>query len=1326
MHAGTVIADRFRIVGLARKGGMGSVYRARDLMRDVDVAVKLSHRLAGGHEARRMMREAQALAERLMELRHPHIVEYVAHGIADADQPYLVMEWLEGHDLATRLRQGPLAEADVVALALTVARTLSLVHGCGIVHRDIKPGNLFVVGGDLACVKLIDFGFVHMDQASSSLTPTGMFLGTPGYMAPEQIEEARAVDGRADLYALGGVMFACLTQRLPFEGTHFMSVLGKVMLEEAPRVHEFRGDVSPALGALIARLLRKKPADRPPSADALAAELDRLHGFTHDGMPAPLHAQTAVSHGEQRFFTVLLAGPLPSDKTASLVAHVQRIAGHGAEVVRLADGTLLAIFGGGSTLDDTAVRAARCALAMRETGMVAPMVVATGRGRTDTRQPVGEVIERAVALRFGDALHSAQTLAVAADTLPGVSLTGEGRQEPSRSTDQASAAAENPFEGILVDDVTANLVASRFEIGPHTGPGFRLLAETPAPPAGLALEAALGPCVGREREITAIEALLDECIEESVPRIMLVSGPPGLGKSRLASELVQRLAARGLAASQIWCAGGDPMRVGSPLGLLGRLIAHAAGMLPGASPDHQRAAVARRVRARVSGDDAERIIVFMSEIIGAPFGDDAALQLREARREARLMHDQMLHAWESWLDAAAEAEPVVLVLDDLHWADLPSVRFIEKVLRNLCGRPIFVLALARLDIDEVFPDLWATCQPERMLLRPLPRQACMELAELHAASAMDPEALARLVDRAGGNPFYLEELLQYAGDGDSEVLPDTLLALVGARLASLPADERRMLRAASVFGHRFSTRGVAALLGEDAGAGTAAGALVERLLARDLVLPERRTRAAGEQAYRFRHDLLREAAYATLPDDDRVRAHRGAAAWLEQAGERDAYVLAEHYWHGRAAARALPWFCRAAEQALAADDVKAVLERVERAMACGAGGATLGALQLLQAEAQNWSAQHQAAHASAVRAMEHLPHGSDAWAQAAHQRMWAAADLGYSDDTASVGEQILACVTRPLSDAFQIALAHCVTNLRLYGHRRQVGQALTYLEPEPRMNTPSVAGAILHMRAALATFDGYTALAATWFGEAIEQWDAAGNKRQACMDRSNLGVCLGELGQYEECIQHCRSSLDQARRLGIEHAIYGSSNRLVLTLSRQGEHREAERLFHETPQPTVRKRMQVGTLRAWLALLASRSADALAEADRVLAGMDGSSPRDDRVLTLAIRARALLELGRPHEALEAAQPAMALLQEAGAIEEGESLVRLTHAETLLATGKVAEARAVIAAAHEWLLDKAAHIDNPAWRRSFLDRVAENRRIIELASSRAGSSGQPGS
>jgi tetratricopeptide (TPR) repeat protein len=1312
MHRGTVIADRFRIEQLAGGGGMSSVYRARDLARDVDVAIKVG-RVAGHDEARRMAREAQALAEHLMALRHPHIVEYVAHGITADQQPYLVMEWLEGHDLAARLEQGPLAEGDVIALAGRLARTLSLMHGCGIVHRDIKPGNVFLVRGDLAAVKLIDFGLVFLDMDLSRVTPSGVYLGTPGFMAPEQIREPRAVDGRADLYALGALMFACLTRRLPFEGNHLTAVLGKLLFEEAPRVRELRPDVSPALDALIARLLGKSPSDRPASADALAAELERLGEPARPGDAQPLPERMAVTHGEQRFFTVLLAGPVAPDALDDVSAALASVAAsHEAEVARLAERTLLAMFTGDRALEDTAARAAHGALALRASGLAVPMVLATGRGRTDTRLPVGEVVERAAALRFGPARRAAHEDYVLIDTMGNILGAQPDADDAPAIATATVPMAEVAVDGILLDEVTARLLEGRFAIEPHAGPGFRLHGELPAARTGRPPARPAGPCLGRERELSHIEQLFDECIESSTPRAVLVAGPPGMGKSRLAEELVHRVDVHTAGAAAVWRAGGDPARVGSSLGLLARLILHATGGLQADSAAEQRAALASRVRARVAAGDAARVVAFLSEIAGLPHAGEGDLQLREARRDARLMHDQMLRAWEDWLDAEAAAGPVVLILDDLQWADAPSVRFVERALCHLGERPIFALGLARPELDEVLPDAWSACHPDRMPLRPLARQACAALAQHHAAAALSPDRLARVIERADGNPLYIEELVRHGGGGTA-AMPDTLLALVGMRLAALPAEERRVLRAASVFGRHFRPGGVAALLGEDPGAGGVVSAVIERLIARDLVLPERHAPGRGEDAYRLRHDLVREAAYATLLAGDLVAAHRQAAVWLEQAGERDAFALAEHYRRGHAPAQALPWFCRAAEQALAADDVQAVVERVEGAIACGAGGETLGSLCRLQAEAQNWSGQNQAAHDSAVTAMTCLPRGSEEWALAAHQRAWAAAEIGNGEDIVRVAAELLACKTQPLGDACLIAMARCMSNLRVYGLVQEAGQLLAHVESEARMQPPSVAGTILHMRGFLASFDDRWDVAAAWLMRAIEQWDLMGNRRQACLDRGNLSVCLCQLGQYEESIEAGRHALAQARRLSVVHLIHSSNIPLALSLARQGRHAEAEQHVPQSPDDSPRKQMLHAIHRAWLALFASRPEAALAEVEQAVALAESPGGAHRRV-ALTLRARALLDLGRASEALATARAAMELMEHEGAGKEGEALLRVTHAEALHATGAPEQARAALAAARTWVLDRAGQIENPDWRRSFLDRVAENRRILELA------------
>jgi serine/threonine protein kinase len=188
----------------------------------------------------------------LAELVHPGIVRYVAHGLSPSCPPFLAMEWLEGEDLSARLRRGPMTVEETVTLGVQVAEALSFLHARGVVHRDLKPSNLFLIEQDLERVKVLDFGIARFADATQ-VTKTGALLGTPGYMAPEQARSGQDVDARADIFALGCVLFKCLTGTPAFTGHQFMSILAKVLFEDAPRVWTLRPDVPPALDALIAR-----------------------------------------------------------------------------------------------------------------------------------------------------------------------------------------------------------------------------------------------------------------------------------------------------------------------------------------------------------------------------------------------------------------------------------------------------------------------------------------------------------------------------------------------------------------------------------------------------------------------------------------------------------------------------------------------------------------------------------------------------------------------------------------------------------------------------------------------------------------------------------------------------------------------------------------------------------------------------------------------------------------------------------------------------------------------------------------------------------------
>lgn len=276
MREGDRVAERFVLEAHAASGGMGTVFRAFDVVGQRPVALKTCDLGASGsipsddHPRARFEAEASALAH----IADAGIVGYVAHGVSHAGEPFLVMDWVEGESLAARLSRQGLTLRESVLLVRDLARSLAVIHSRGIVHRDLKPANVMLRDGDVRRAVLVDFGVARRSE-STSITLSGARVGTLLYMAPEQIRDARGVDGRADVFALGCILFECVTGVRAFEADDALATIAQILLDEVPDPQKLRPELPAEAAALVRRMMRRD-RDARPQARELGAELDEL------------------------------------------------------------------------------------------------------------------------------------------------------------------------------------------------------------------------------------------------------------------------------------------------------------------------------------------------------------------------------------------------------------------------------------------------------------------------------------------------------------------------------------------------------------------------------------------------------------------------------------------------------------------------------------------------------------------------------------------------------------------------------------------------------------------------------------------------------------------------------------------------------------------------------------------------------------------------------------------------------------------------------------------------------------------------------------------
>jgi class 3 adenylate cyclase len=564
----------------------------------------------------------------------------------------------------------------------------------------------------------------------------------------------------------------------------------------------------------------------------------------------------------------------------------QEIERFGGTVEKFIGDAVMAVFGAPVSHGDDAERAVRAGFRvvhamddLNQDRSDHPLQVRAAVNTGEAVVAMGSRPESGEALALGDVVNTASRLQTSAP--PGGLVVGEETYRATR-----------------------NVIRYR-ELEPITAKGKRDPVE-----AWLALEpigapaerpATTAPLVGRSRELAMLDSIWERAAAELRPHLVTIVGPTGIGKSRMAAEIVSRIEATGARSVRGRCL---------PYGQTGyraftEQVRQVTGIFESDPSAEAKAKLEARVRVLLGSDEAAEMTRLLGTMIGLGSGDEPAEE-----------PVQLFFAARRFVEQVALEQPTVFVFEDIHWADPAQLDLLEYLASNVRDAPATLLALARSELLEVRPGwgsgvLGATTIP----LETLSPVDSASIASYLLSGGGDLSAVERLVEVAEGNPLFIEELAASLLDrGPSDELPTTVRAAIASRIDALPADARATLLAASVVGKHFWP-GVLHSFGDLAGVDDALAALESR----DLIRREPSSQVQGEAEYSFKHILIREVAYSTLPRADRKQRHAAVARYIEDvAGDRTrnlAWVIAHHWREAGEPHRSLPYLISAAELA---------------------------------------------------------------------------------------------------------------------------------------------------------------------------------------------------------------------------------------------------------------------------------------------------------------------------------------------------------------------------------------------------------------------------
>ena len=953
------IISHYKIIEKIGEGGMGVVYKAEDTKLKRVVALKfLPRTLTRNEEAReRFMLEAQAAAK----LNNPNIV--TIHEINDySGDIYIAMEYVEGETIREKLppseihdtpleavddykarkmppltltqsRRSPLQIKQIVDIAIQVCQGLQAAHKLGIVHRDIKPQNLII--NQEGVTKILDFGVAKLTRGTK-VTKEYATLGTVHYMSPDQLT-GNEIDQRTDIWSLGVVLYEMLTAELPFKHDGMQAIMYAIVNDNPIPPSELRDDVSRELERIILKCLRKDRDNRYHSVEPLLVDLKKVLKSIHkDSQALRLKKKEVRKETERRQATVIFAEiygyremlekfdaeEAASNMNVCFEMFAAAIEKYGGKIDKIMESSLTALFGVPAAIEEAPKQAVNAAIEMRNCLQ-----------RFDQESNLKIPLDIRIGINSGMVIAGA----IGKDKTKDYTVMGDTITLSSQLKDLSTKGQ------IYVGQLTYKNTRNYFEykrLKPFTFKGqtkqidvFELLStkEKMHRPKFGSESMIHSEMVGRDKESNKLELFVMKTINGE-GAIISVLGEAGMGKSRLLAELKNKDLLK-----KVMLLEGRALSIGKNLSY--HPIINVFKNWANITEEDTEIESISKLETAVSNiypRGAGEVFPFVATMMGMKLNGKYAERLQGI--EVDSMEKLILKNMRELMSKMSEHQPVVFIIEDLHWADMSSIELCESLFRLAEQQRILFIIVLRPGYQETGERILETIKERyesfysEIHLLPLDGKLCETLVRnLVKISILPADIKSAIISRAEGNPFFIEEVVRTFIDTgvlehkdgkfkvskkiDSVVIPETIHDVLMARIDRLDEVTKTLLKEASVIGRYFFYK----VLTQVAKHTDYIDEQLDYLKAIQLI--RERTRME-EIEYHFKDAMVHEVAYESILLKKRKELHLKVANAIESvfSGRLHEFygMLALHYSRGENLEKAGEYLIKAGEEALKA------------------------------------------------------------------------------------------------------------------------------------------------------------------------------------------------------------------------------------------------------------------------------------------------------------------------------------------------------------------------------------------------------------------------